>query len=95
MIDLFKFYFDTTPPADILDIEILTPGDYANVKNKADFLKITDGDAIYKLLVEEVKFKPQFTNPTGFRMNDLRTIEPSKRVRTREEEAARAKDHED
>lgn len=93
MIDLFKFYFNTTPPANILDLDILTPGDYANVKNKADFLNITDGNLIYKMLKDEVKFKPQFANPTGFRMNDLRSGEPMKKIQMQPEgEAARKND---
>ncbi len=90
IIELFRFYFKIDPPPDILNIDILTPGDYANVKNKADFLNITDSNEIYEMLLAEVKFKPQYTNPTGFIVNDLRTIPPSIKVKQRDEEAADA-----
>ena len=90
IVELFQFYFKVDPPLDILDLDILTPGDYANVKNKANFLKITDGDAIHKMLVEEVKFKPQFTNPTGFRFNELRSAEPKKKTKIRKKRVSNA-----
>lgn len=63
---LFKFYFKDTPPLDLFRLDTLTPGDFANVKKKADFLGITDSFEICEMLVEECKFKPQYKNPMGF-----------------------------
>ncbi len=63
---LFRFYFQSDPPSDLFNLEILTPGDFANVKKKADFLNITDPNEICNMLIEECKFKPQFKNLIGF-----------------------------
>lgn len=59
-INLFKKYFNMEPPEYIKKMEILTPGDYANVKRKIDILNITGEKEILELLDEEIKQKPQF-----------------------------------
>lgn len=75
LIDMFKFYFGSNPPADILGLDILTPGDFANVKKKVTYLDITDPNEIYEMLVTECKFKPQYSNPTGFTFHNLKANE--------------------
>lgn len=56
---LFKQYFGVEAPATILKNEILTPGDFANVKRKADILNITDAAELYDLVAQECDLKPQ------------------------------------
>lgn len=63
---LFKFYFKADAPSHLFNLEILTPGDFANVKKRADFLGITDPIEICNMLIEECKFKPQYKNLIGF-----------------------------
>lgn len=91
---LFKFYFKDTPPLDLFRLDTLTPGDFANVKKKADFLSTTDSFEICKMLVEECEFKPQYKNPMGFAgppkmAMKLKTEAP---VKDDDEIAARKKD---
>ena len=63
---LFEFYFNSVPPADLFRLETLTPGDFANVQKKAEFLNVTDPFKLCNMLVEECEFKPQHKNPMGF-----------------------------
>lgn len=57
--DIFQAYFNAEAPAAIANNDILTPGDFANVKKRADIIGITDAKAIYEMLVEECDMKPQ------------------------------------
>ena len=59
-VNLFKKYFNMEPPDYIKKMEILTPGDFANVKRKIDILNVTDEAEILAFLDEEIKQKPQF-----------------------------------
>lgn len=64
--NLFKKYFSMEAPEYIKKMEILTPGDFANVKRKIDILNITEEKEILSLLEEEIKQKPQFVAESNF-----------------------------
>ena len=69
--ETFKFFFGVDAPSDIEKIDILTPGDFANIKNKAEILGITKAKEIYDFLLEECVMKPQYTKPMGFQSASL------------------------
>jgi transitional endoplasmic reticulum ATPase len=64
---LFKAYFNVDAPVGLDRMDILAPGDFANIKSKAEILGITDGEELLEMLREECKLKPQFAGtPMGF-----------------------------
>ena len=64
----FEHYFGLAPPAGVSELETLTPGDYAVVKNRARLLG-TDADPmeLLRMLRQEVTVKPQRGRQIGFR----------------------------
>lgn len=64
--NLFLKYFKIEAPDYIKKMQILTPGDFANVKRKVDILNITDEKDILAFLDEEIKQKPQFVEESRF-----------------------------
>lgn len=65
---LFKAYFGVEAPEEMDKNEILTPGDFAAVKKKAEILGMITGEEIYKMIKEETDLKPQKPGATyGFR----------------------------
>jgi SpoVK/Ycf46/Vps4 family AAA+-type ATPase len=65
--ELFTAYFNSPAPKAILSNHILAPGDFANVHKRANVLKMTDSEAIYDMLEQECKLKPQHGgNKIGF-----------------------------
>lgn len=65
-LKLFKTFFGTEAPEEIKRLDMLTPGDFANVKKQVTALEIDDKAEIYRLLVEEVKAKPNVRHRIGF-----------------------------
>lgn len=64
---LFFSYFGVEAPLEMDKNEILTPGDFAAVKKKADILGLNTGEEIYKMIKEETDLKPQRPGATfGF-----------------------------
>jgi SpoVK/Ycf46/Vps4 family AAA+-type ATPase len=63
---LFLAFFGKEAPKAIENNHLLTPGDFANVKAKADILEITDVNELYEMLMQEVELKPQNSKPMGF-----------------------------
>ena len=66
-MSLFKTFFDAEAPSAIKYVHILTAGDFAAVKEKADFLEVTDAQELFDMLMQEVSLKPQNSKPIGFR----------------------------
>ena len=63
----FRTFFDLTPPPEITDLAILTPGDFAVVRRKAEILdKLGDPDALAAMLREECEAKPDCPTAIGF-----------------------------
>ena len=65
-VKLFKGFFGYDAPQDIRRLDMLTPGDYANVKRQVDALEISDVSEIFRLIQEEVKQKPGGRGRLGF-----------------------------
>jgi len=65
-VSLFSRYFGQAAPDGIARQSMLTPGDYANVKQQVDILGIDDAAEIYSLLLDEVKQKSRERTPLGF-----------------------------
>jgi SpoVK/Ycf46/Vps4 family AAA+-type ATPase len=65
--EIFQAYFGSTPPAKLAKIDVLTPGDFAAVKDRADIIGETDPMKLYEMLIEECELKPDYTKTTiGF-----------------------------
>lgn len=63
----FTFFFGMRPPEGLKHLDLLTPGDFANVKKKADIMGFDKDSAIIcKMLTEECELKPGHKNPIGF-----------------------------
>ena len=64
----FRHYFNMEPPANVREIEMLTPGDYAVVRNRSKLMG-TDGDGpeLARMLRQEVAVKPNSRREIGFR----------------------------
>lgn len=70
---IFKFYFGQELPFIDQSADLLTPGDFANVKKKIGFMNITDPEKIFEMLMEECKFKPEYGGATaGFSIGSRR-----------------------
>lgn len=68
-LQAFRFFFDMDPPKDLQKLEILTPGDFANVRKKAQIMgSVQDRNKIHQMLSEECDLKPEHKNPIGFRV---------------------------
>ena len=71
----FRFFFDLEPPAGLSGIRILTPGDFAVVRRKAEIRgRLDDARALVGMLQRECDAKPDRTATVGFRDR-----EPSRR----------------
>lgn len=65
--DIYRAYFGSEAPASLKKIDVLTPGDFANVKKRADIISEVDPVSLAAMLVEECELKPQFKKTTiGF-----------------------------
>lgn len=63
----FRHYFELEPPVGVRDIESLTPGDYAVVRNRAKLLgELGNVAELKKMLEAEVAVKPHSRNKIGF-----------------------------
>ncbi len=63
----FRAYFGVTPPARAAALTALTPGDFAVVRKKAEFLgRLEDPDALAAMLSAECGAKPDRPRPVGF-----------------------------
>ena len=64
----FRAYFALTPPAAVADLAVLTPGDFALVRRKAELLDyLRDPQELAKMLRMECEAKPDYPRPVGFR----------------------------
>ena len=64
---MFRAWFDLTPPAALGSLQVLTPGDFAVARHKAEILgHLDDSDALYALLKAECEVKPNQSRPVGF-----------------------------
>ncbi|MCY3604762.1 MAG: AAA family ATPase [Gammaproteobacteria bacterium] len=64
---MFRAWFSLTPPAGLGSLQILTPGDFAVARHKAEILgQLDDSDALYALLKAECEAKPNQSRPVGF-----------------------------
>ena len=63
----FRTFFDHEPPAQVDGLAILTPGDFAVVRRKAEILDcLSDSRQIMAMLRAECKAKPDFRRRVGF-----------------------------
>ena len=63
----FRTYFALKPPPELGDLTILTPGDFAVVRRKAEFLgHLQDTKALTELLRTECEAKPNHSRKMGF-----------------------------
>jgi transitional endoplasmic reticulum ATPase len=64
----FRHYFDLEPPAGLRELDLLTPGDYAVVRNRARLLGVADDAAeLLRMLRQEVAVKPNNRREIGFK----------------------------
>ncbi len=64
---MFLAWFGLTPPKALSSLDILTPGDFAVARQKAEILgHMNDPDALYALLNSECQAKPNNPRPIGF-----------------------------
>ena len=64
---MFRAWFGLTPPAGLGSLQVLTPGDFAVARHKAEILgHLDDSDALYALLKAECEAKPNQSRPVGF-----------------------------
>jgi SpoVK/Ycf46/Vps4 family AAA+-type ATPase len=67
---LFRQYFNVDAPDEIRRNDFLTPGDFANVKRKAEILGITDSRELYNLVIKECEVKKGYkVREMGFRVD--------------------------
>lgn len=66
-MDAFRHYFGVEPPSALRELDMLTPGDYAVVRNRARLLGVDD-DAVelLRMLRQEVTVKPNSRREIGF-----------------------------
>ena len=63
----FRTYFALNPPPELGDLTILTPGDFAVVRRKAEFLgHLQDAKTLAELLRTECEAKPNHSRKMGF-----------------------------
>lgn len=63
----FRTYFALKPPPELGDLTILTPGDFAVVRRKAEILgHLQDAKALAELLHTECEAKPNHSRKMGF-----------------------------
>lgn len=63
----FRTYFALNPPPELGDLTILTPGDFAVVRRKAEILgHLQDAKALAELLCAECEAKPNHSRKMGF-----------------------------
>ena len=63
----FIAYFGLTPPAEVVTLTALTPGDFAVVRRKAGILdRLTEPAALVAMLRAECDAKPNRPRPIGF-----------------------------
>ena len=64
----FRVYFGLEPPAQLKDLAVLTPGDFAVVRRKAEILGLLDKpEELARMLGEECDAKPVRPQLVGFR----------------------------
>ena len=64
----FRVYFGMAPPAQAVALTALTPGDFAVVHRKAEFLgRLQEPAALAAMLSAECALKPDRPRPVGFR----------------------------
>ncbi|MCY3940776.1 MAG: AAA family ATPase [Gammaproteobacteria bacterium] len=64
---MFRAWFKLPPPVALSSLQVLTPGDFAVARHKAEILgRLDDTDALYALLVAECEAKPNQSRPVGF-----------------------------
>ena len=64
---MFRAWFGLTPPPALSSLQILTPGDFAVARQKAEILgHLNDPDALCALLKAECQAKPNNPRPIGF-----------------------------
>ena len=64
---MFRAWFNLPPPAALSSLQVLTPGDFAVARQKAEILgHLNDPAALYTLLKAECEAKPNQTRPIGF-----------------------------
>ncbi|MGQ0620811.1 MAG: AAA family ATPase [Panacagrimonas sp.] len=64
----FRHYFGCEPPAAVIDLDLLTPGDYAVVRNRAKLLGFEkDPEELTRMLRQEIAVKPNNRREIGFR----------------------------
>ena len=64
----FRVYFGLEPPAQLKDLAVLTPGDFAVVRRKAEILGLLDKpEELARMLGEECDAKPGCPQLVGFR----------------------------
>lgn len=64
---MFRAWFNLTPPAALSSLQVLTPGDFAVARHKAEILgQLDDPSALCALLKAECEAKPNQSRPVGF-----------------------------
>ena len=64
---MFRAWFGLTPPEALSALQVLTPGDFAVARQKAEILdQLDDPVALYALLSSECRAKPNNPRPIGF-----------------------------
>lgn len=64
---MFRAWFDLPPPAALSSLQVLTPGDFAVARQKAEILgQLDDPSALYAHLKAECEAKPHQSRPVGF-----------------------------
>ncbi|MGQ0503115.1 MAG: AAA family ATPase [Panacagrimonas sp.] len=64
----FRHYFGIDPPAEVRTLDMLTPGDFAVVRNRARLMGVEDDAAeLARMLRQEIAVKPNSRREIGFR----------------------------
>ncbi|MGQ0697322.1 MAG: AAA family ATPase [Panacagrimonas sp.] len=64
----FRHYFGIDPPPGVRELDMLTPGDYAVVRNRARLLGVDDdAPELLRMLRQEITVKPNSRREIGFR----------------------------
>lgn len=66
IVSLYKNYFNRECPVEVNKMRFLTPGDFANIANKMNFLGDLDDATIVKMMKEECEIKPTYKHKIGF-----------------------------
>ena len=63
----FRAFFGLSPPAGLVDLAALTPGDFAVVRRRAEIMgRLGDAHALLEMLYAECKVKPDRPKQIGF-----------------------------